>query len=92
MEVYSEIAVKIIRSQEEIIGPVAIEQASHINNMIVDWENKAVTIQKNGSAAIDELIENYKSLFGQISVEVSKEAVGSLISKLPANGIPENLR
>ena len=92
MDVYSQIAVKIIKQQESIIGPVAVEQAKKVSGLTIDWDKQSVTISGDEAAAIDKLIDQYKDLFGQISVEVCKEAAGSLIGQLPANGLPKELK
>lgn len=91
MDVYSQIAERIIKQQETIIGPVAIEQAGHVHNLKVDWSKHHVTISGDGSRVIDDLVEKYKELFGKISVEVCREAAGPLISKLPAGQLPKTL-
>jgi len=41
---------------------------------------------------IDGLVEVYKALFGQISVEVCKEAVGRLAQQLSPEQMPASLR
>lgn len=92
MDVYEQIVAKIIRSQEVIIGPVAIEQAQRVPHIKVDESGKKITIDGDEAKAIDALVEVYKELFGQISVEVSKEAAASLIGKLPAGELPEALK
>lgn len=92
MDVYSQMAVKIIAGQEVIIGPVAVEQAKQISNLKIDWPKHSISIDGNKLDAINDLIETYKSLFGQISVEVSREAISSLLGKLPAGQMPEALR
>lgn len=92
MDIYSQIAVKIISGQEAIIGPVAVEQAEQVEGMRVDWGKREVELEGNKVQIIEELIEKYKLLFGQISVEVSKQAAASLMSKLPADGLPKTLR
>ena len=84
MDIYSQIALKIIKGQEAIIGPVAVEQARHVDNMQIDWEKQEVKVSGNGVKALEDLIEKYRELFGQISVEVSKQSASSLLSKLPA--------
>lgn len=92
MDIYAQIAEKIISSQEAIIGPVAIEQAARVPHMKVDWGAHAITIDGNGRDAIDQLVAVYKTLFGQISVEVSKEAAHSLITSLTPEQLPQTLR
>lgn len=92
MDIYEQIVTKIIKSQEVIIGPVAIEQAKRVPHLKVDWEAKQIDISGNEADAVDALIDVYKELFGQISVEVSKEAAASLVDKLPANALPKALK
>jgi nitric oxide reductase large subunit len=91
MEIYSEIAKRIIKQQENIIGPVAVEQAEQVPNLKVDWEKHEVAVSGDGAKVIDALVEQYKQLFGNISVEVCKEAAGPLISKLPEGHLPKTL-
>jgi hypothetical protein len=90
--VFDQIVLKIIKSQEAIIGPVAIEQAQKVPHLSVDWDSKKVDISGDAASAIDALINVYRELFGQISVEVSKEAAASLIGKLPAESLPKALK
>lgn len=92
MDIYAQIAVKIIQGQEAIIGPVAIEQAQQVDGLSIDWPHHTVTIKGNETSALEKLIQKYKDLFGHISVEVSKQAAGSLMSKLPADALPESLK
>lgn len=86
MDVYEQIVAKIIKSQEAIIGPVAIEQAQRVPHLEIEGDDKdrKITIKGDEAKTIDRLIDVYKELFGQISVEVSKEAAASLINKIPA--------
>lgn len=92
MDVYAQIATKIIEQQETIIGPVAIEQAKAVSGMKVDWTKHEVSVSGNESAVIDKLVAQYKELFGKISVEVCKEAASKLISQLPADKQPASLK
>jgi hypothetical protein len=90
-DVYSQIAQKIIREQEVIIGPVAIEQANRVPNLTVDWSKHSVKVSGDQQAAIDDLVSQYEHLFGQLSVEVCKEATAGLVSKLPSDKRPKTL-
>lgn len=91
MDVYSQIATKIIEQQETIIGPVALEQAQHVNGLKIDWPKHEVTVSGDEPGVIDKLVAQYKALFGQVSVEVCKEAAGGLLSSLPEGKRPKSL-
>ena len=91
-DIYVQIATRIISAQEAIIGPVAIEQAAQVKNLQIDWTHHAVSIVGDGVAVIDQLIEKYRELFGQISVEVSKESAASLLAQLSENNLPRALK
>ncbi len=92
MDIYAQMAEKIIKQQEAIIGPVAIEQAEAIKELHVDWPKQDVTVSGNGPAAIDKLVSQYKELFGKISVEVCKEASAKILAKLSPDQVPTSLR
>ncbi len=92
MDVYEQIVSKIIKSQEAIIGPVAIEQAARVPHLKLDWDHEKVAIDGNDAKVIDALVAIYKELFGQISVEVSKEAAAGLVGQLPTTDLPEVLK
>jgi len=92
MDVYAQIATKIIEQQQNIIGPVAIEQAKTVSGLKVDWDKHQVTVSGNQQSVIDKLVDQYKELFGKISVEVCKEAASKLISQLPADKQPSSLK
>ena len=92
MNVYAQIAIKIIASQEAIIGPVAIEQAAQIPHLQVDWSKHSVAITGDESSVIDQLVDRYRDLFGQISVEVSKQAVEALLPQLSGDKLPTALK
>jgi len=92
MDVYSQIAESIIRHQEAIIGPIAIEQAEQVSELKIDWGHHQVTVTGDPVAAIDSLVQGYKQLFGQVSVEVSKEAAASLVGRLHPDRLPQTLK
>lgn len=92
MDVYAQIAAKIIEQQETIIGPVAIEQAKSVSGLKVNWAKHEVSVTGDEQTVIDKLVEQYRTLFGKISVEVCKEAASKLISQLPADKQPSSLK
>lgn len=92
MDVYAELTKSIITHQESIIGPVAVERAKTVSGLSVDWAAKTVQISGEPKDVINHLVEQYKALFGQISVEVCKEAVGRLGQKMSPEQMPASLR
>ena len=92
MDLFNQIATKIIEQQQTIIGPVAIEQAKSVSGLKVDWDKHSVVVSGNGAAVIDKLVAQYQELFGKISVEVCKEAASKLVSQLPADQQPKSLK
>ena len=92
MDVFAQIVEKIIEQQESIIGPVAIQQAKQVKELTIDWPQHQVTISGSAQAAIDDLVEHYKELFGQIAVETCKEAAATYLAKLPADQLPTSLK
>lgn len=89
---FDQIAEKIIEQQESIIGPVAVEQAKRVKELKIDWPKHDVDITGSPQNAIDELVAQYKELFGQIAVETCKEAVARYLTQLPADQQPKSLR
>lgn len=88
---FDEIAEKIIEQQEAVIGPIAVEQARQIRELTIDWPKHDVDVTGNPQQAIDELVEKYKELFGQIAVQVSRDAAASVLAQLPPDQQPKSL-
>ena len=91
MDVYNQIVERIIKSQESIIGPIAVEQADQVANLKVDWDKHEVIISGDANKVVDDLVEKYKALFGRVSVEVCREAAAPFLSKLPTGQMPKTL-
>jgi len=91
-KLFDQIAEQIIERQEDIIGPVAVQQAKQIKELKINWPEHDVDIAGNPQTAIDELVKQYKELFGQIAVETCKEAVSRYLSQLPADQLPQSLK
>lgn len=92
MNIFAQIAEKIIQEQETIIGPVALEQAKKVSGLKIDWPKHQIIFQGNETAVLEKLIEQYKDLFGEVSVKVCKEAAKNLIKDIPVNQIPHLLQ
>ena len=92
MDIFAQIAEKIIKEQEGIIGPLAVEQASKVNGLTVDWSKHEVALRGNQKDILDNLVKQYEHLFGPASVEVCKDAVRNLAAKAPKEKLPSSLQ
>lgn len=93
MDIYNQMAVKIIEQQESTIGPMAVQRAMGISNLAINWTKHQVTIMGNdGPGTIDMLVGAYKLLLGGVSVETCKNAAAPLLSQLPVDKQPKSLR
>ncbi|MDB5168989.1 MAG: hypothetical protein JWO41_345 [Candidatus Saccharibacteria bacterium] len=90
--VFDQIVAKIIEQQEAIIGPIAVDRAKLVSELKIDWPQHHIDIEGSPQDAVNELVEQYKELFGQIAVETCKEAVASLLGKLPEDQQPSSLK
>ncbi len=92
MSIYATIVEKIIEQQEQIIGPVAVDQARQVEGINIDWDHHTVVLEGDEKELVNALIGQYEVLFGQIAVEVSKEAAAKITSGLAVDQLPELLR
>ncbi len=95
MTTLDQIAGKIIKEQELIIGPLAWEEASHVKGLhVIDQKAGSVSIDASADnrMAIDELVHKYEILFGKAARQVCKEAAVTLLADLAPADIPSSLR
>lgn len=92
MDIFSQIAEKIIKEQESIIGPIALEQAKKVPGLTVDAQKHEVVIQGNKTDILEKLVERYQGLFGQASVQACREAVKGLLTQVPQDQVPALLK
>lgn len=89
MENYETIAQAIVKHQESIVGPLAWSEAEKVSGVTV--KNKQVSIAGEGKRVLEQLVKQYETLFGQASVEVCRDALRPLRSKLKGVEIPKIL-
>jgi len=88
------IAVRIIKEQELVIGPLAWTEAGKVQGLNVSSREEARVefIDADHGKVIDRLVAQYERLFGRASHEVCREAAASLIAGLSPAEIPASLR
>lgn len=92
MDIFAKLAETIIEQQETIIGPIALEQAGKVTGLKLNWQKHEVFLEGDKTKILGSLVDQYKALFGQASVEVCKEAVSRYRTQLPSDQLPQALR
>lgn len=91
MDSYAQAVSKIIKEQQAIIGPVALDQAKKVSGLDVSSIDD-VKVTGNHKEVLDGLVNQYAKLFGKASIEVCKEAFSSFTDKVPTSEVPDILK
>lgn len=91
MDPYAQAISNIIKEQQAIIGPVALDQAKKVSGLEVTSADD-VKIAGNKKEVLTNLVIQYSKLFGRASIEVCKEAFSSVASKIPSSEVPDILK
>jgi len=91
---FSQIAIRIIKEQEFIIGSLAWDEARKVQGLQVLDQKKGKINLQNGDTriVIDKLVAQYERIFGRASYEVCRDAVRDIIAEMPSEGIPSSLK
>lgn len=91
---FPQIAVRIIREQELIIGPLAWDEARKVQGLqVIDSIRGKVNFQ-NGDLknTVNKLVAQYERIFGLTSHEVCRDAVRDIIAGMSPEDIPSSLK
>lgn len=91
MDTYAQVASRIIKEQQSIIGPIALDQAKKVEGLQVSSADD-IKITGSGRDVLTKLVNQYAKLFGKASIEVCREAFQPFSDKLPATDIPDILK
>lgn len=92
MNIFGQLVEEIIKDQEGIIGPIALEQAQKVPGLKIDLQKHDVQFDGNQTEVVEKLVEKYKEIFGQASVEVCKEAARKILIGVSKENIPPLLQ
>jgi len=91
--VFPKIALRIIKEQENIIGPLAWDEARKVSGFhVIDSKNGEVSFDGDAKEVLNRLVAQYERLFGKISHEVCREAVQDLVAELSPDQVPSSLK
>ena len=82
---------RIIKEQQAIIGPIALDQAKKVSGLEVSGVDN-IKVSGNKKEVLGNLVDQYAKLFGKASIEVCKEAFSSMSDKIPQTDIPDILK
>lgn len=92
-ELYNQTILAIIKRQEKVAGQIAWEETKSISGLnVVNQQNEKLEVVGDAKKVINELVGKYKSLFGVLAVEVSKDAAKHFLAELSKEQTPESLR
>lgn len=91
MDISAQIAERIIRAQENIVGPIALEQANKVAGLKVNWPKHQISLEGNQKDILENLVKQYEHLFGPASVEVCREAIQTIKSQATKDQLPQIL-
>lgn len=81
----------IIKEQQYIIGPLALDQARKVPGLeAADSEN--IKITGNKKDVLSNLVSQYAKLFGKASIEVCRQAFQPFSDKVSPQEIPDVLK
>lgn len=92
-KLFNQILTEIIKRQVRVAGQLAWQEVKKVQGIAIANEaSVSVSITGDPKTTIDQLLSNYRSLFGDIAVEVSKNAVYYLVAELPIDQVPTSLK
>lgn len=80
----------IIKEQQTIMGPIALEQAKKVSGLDFKTADE-IAVTGDHKTVLNNLINQYAKIFGQASIQVCKDAFEQYQEKIPANEVPEIL-
>ena len=89
---YSKAIEKITQEQGKIVGEeIAVEMASTIEGININQEKMEI-ITDNPKLTLEKLVEQFSTLFGLVSIQVSKDALKSIEINFTQEELPEILK
>ncbi len=90
MDTYGLIVNKIIQDQQMIIGPIALQIAKKVGGISI--LGSEVHFSTDPKMAIQDLVGQYKKIFGEASVEICKESAHNINVNLSDSELPDILK
>ena len=90
---FPKMAIRIIKEQELIIGPLAWDEAKKVSGLnIIDIQKGEVSFSGDQKETVNKLVAQYEKIFGKASHAVCHDAVQDLIAGMPLEEVPSSLK
>lgn len=89
---FPQIAIRIIKEQELVIGPLAWDEARKVAGLNFDQSHNSVSMTGDSKDVINHLVAQYERIFGKASHAVCHDAVQDLIAEMSPEEIPSSLK
>ena len=89
---YEAIIKTVIKAQEAIIGPLALDIANQISGVKVYPGISVIEIKGDAEEILTKLVEKYGEIFGQASIETCKDAMAKVKPELKESDVPDILK
>ncbi|MEO5635226.1 MAG: hypothetical protein ABIS26_00545 [Candidatus Paceibacterota bacterium] len=89
---FPQIAIRIIKEQALVIGPLAWSEASKVTGLTVDESQNSASFSGDSKDVVNRLVAQYERIFGKASHAVCHDAVQDLISQMSPEEIPSSLK
>ncbi len=92
---HQKIVLRIIKEQSLIIGPLAWDEARKVQGLKVNDHIEAeISVEGGGDPKeiINQLVAQYKKIFGKASHAVCHDAVQDIIAEMPPEEVPSSLK
>ncbi len=90
MDPITQIVKSIIKEQQTIIGPLALEQAKKVQG-ITFKSTDDIVVSGDHKTVLNNLVSQYAKIFGEASVQVCRDAFEQFQGKIPPQEVPEIL-
>jgi len=93
MDTILKIAIRIIKRQELVIGPLAWDEAMKVPGLHFDEQHESAYFDEGDKKTIiNNLVAQYEKIFGKASHAVCRDAVLDLIAQMPPEEVPSSLK
>lgn len=79
---------QIVKEQEKIIGPLAVELANGVDGLeLTNLEKKEMKFKRDERLIVHDLVQTYAQFFGRTSIEICKDIIKKTVPAVTSEDI-----